>query len=531
MNRIMILVNAPKRAFLLFSIIATLFTGAVGADPAVTKRLRDLDFTPFQSPLSEFRTKDLAQVEKAVANKSIPQLQAQMRAGKLTSEQLTLYYLARIQNYDEYLRSYVEINPKALEEAREADRQRASGHVLGPMHGIPVNLKDNIETTQPMHTTGGAEILLNHVPAKDAPVVTKLRHQGAVVLGKASLSELAGAVTITPPGSNAVAGAGRNPYRSDLPVMGSSSGSGISTSASLTAVSVGTETSGSLIAPASFNGVVGMKPSRGLVSGQGVIPLIHFQDSPGPVARSVTDAAILLGVIDSAEVDYTRKLDPKALAKVRVGILPELVKPEYKKPGGVLERIEKGLRHCGAVQVPLKTPMTQPNLTYSLILGFSVDTVGYLEHAGTPAKSLTDLHTYNAAEPARRIPFTQGFVDVAVQAVPEILKEYKTPPDQAGALYQRLALANRKQAETALAGAFAQSQVRVLVSTSNLHSQLYATAGYPAITVPLGLAADGSPMSLTFIARPGDDAQLLAYAFAFEQATRLRVIPTRLNGH
>ncbi len=389
-----------------------LASSSVLAEPANSKRLRELDFTSFQSELNQFNAKDLARVEKLVANQSIPQLQGHLKAGRLTAEQLALFYLSRIQNFDQHLRSYTELNPQVLDQARAADALRASGRVLGPMHGIPVNLKDNIETQSPMHTTGGAEILLNSSPAKDAPLVAQLRQQGAIILGKASLSEFAGVVTAKNPGSNAVSGAGHNPHLSKLPVLGSSSGSGISTAASLTVVSVGTETSGSLIAPATINGVVGMKPSRGLVSGKGIIPLIHFQDSAGPVARSVTDAAILLDAIDTAKVDYSKKLDPKALSKVRVGVLAELKGPNFSQPGGVLPRIQKGLKQSGAVQVEINSSLKQPDLSESLMLGLAVDTVGYLEKTVGQIHSLSDLQSYNAAEPARRIPPRPGLYRV-----------------------------------------------------------------------------------------------------------------------
>lgn len=197
----------------------------------------------------------------------------------------------------------IELNPDALKEARAADQRLQAGEAAGLMLGMPVTLKDNIETTAPLHTAGGSEILLNHVPDADASFVQQLRAAGAVILGKANLSELAGGITIMPPGASAVGGVTMNPH-GDFSAGGSSSGSGAGTAAYLTMASVGSETAGSLIVPASWNGVVGMYPGRGVVDGANVIPLIKNNDSAGPIGRHVTDVAPLLGVIDTLEVDY-----------------------------------------------------------------------------------------------------------------------------------------------------------------------------------------------------------------------------------
>ena len=516
----------------LIMILLMLLLVVVGAASAQenSPRLRALDFTPFEEALSTFSAERAAEIDVMVFNATVVDVQAAMTAGELTSEELTLYFLDRIHRYDETLRSYLELNPNALEEARAADALRAAGTVLGPLHGIPVNLKDNIETAAPMHTTGGAEILLDHVPAQDAPLVRQLRAAGAVILGKASLSELAGAVTSVQPGANAISGAGVNAYGAAFPVAGSSSGSGISSSAYLTLLSVGTETSGSLLAPAAFGGNVGMKPSRGLVSGEGIIPLISYQDSAGPIARSVTDAAVLLSVIDEADIDYAAGLSPTALNGVTVGILRDNIlaqAPQLEDTSdnpAMLSRIADGLSAAHAVTVDIPT-LAQPQITAALVLGLAFDTVNYLADAGAPIESLADLQAYNAAMPERRIPFGQDFVDIAVQVAQSLLTSAQAAPDEMGELYEALALGNRTEAEATLAAVFADSGVDVLVSLTNIHSMLYATAGYPAITVPLGLRQNGMPAGVTFIGRQGEDAALLAYAYAFEQATSLRVNP------
>lgn len=491
-------------------------------------RLRLLDFSPFTESLSRLNDERLAAVTRMIRQNSIPALQKAMAAREVTSEELTLCLLSRIQRYDEHLRSYIELNPHCLEEARQADRWRAAGQVRGPMHGIPLSVKDNIGTTAPLHTTVGAEILRDHSPARDAALVTQLRESGAVILGKASLSELAGVLTTDPAGYNAISGMGRNPHGQEHPVSGSSSGSAISTSACLALVSVGTETSGSLISPASMNGVVAMKPSLGAVSSEGVVPLIRFQDSAGPVARCVTDAALLLAVMDTHAVDYAEGLDPKALEGVPVGVLRAgiLGKSPAPEQADWLRLIDKGLNAAKAVSRDVGELFdNKPPLLPVIVLGLSRETIAYMAAAGAPVKTVADLRAYNLAEPQTRIPRRQNMIDLATQIMGAIVKESGIPEESVGQLYEEFALEIRKTDATLLATAFASNEVEVLVSLGNTHSEVYATAGYPAVTVPLGVNAKGAPNGVTFIGKQGQDARLLAFAFAFEQATHYHKHP------
>jgi amidase len=494
---------------------------------ANTPRLRELDFSPFRADLQRLTPERAQQIDAIVRGATVPGVVAALDRRALSSVELALYLLDRIRRYDERLRSTIELNPMVLEEARAADglRQRRNPH--GPLLGIPLSIKDNIETAAPMHTTGGAEILFDHVARQDADVVAKLRGAGAVILGKASLSELAGTVIATP-GVNAVSGAGVNPYGDDYPVWGSSSGSAIATSAYLVMASVGTETSGSLMAPAAANGVVAMKPSLGLVSAAGLIPLIHYQDSAGPVARSVTDAAVLLGVIDDRDADYLAALDARALNGVKVGVLREDIAAMPEDAFGnalALARIDAGLKDANAVAEDIPH-LTAPDLGAAIVLGFAVETMGYLSAAGAPVRSIADLQAYNQAMPARRIPFGQDYVDGNAIALDFILNDHGAHAADLGALLSSEALRDRAESRRVLDQAFADSGAAVLVSLSNLHSELYATAGYPAISVPLGLRQTDAPTGVTLIGKQNTDAGLLAYAYAFEQATRLRVQPT-----
>ena len=542
-----------------------------------TPRLRELDFSPFADELANFSSERSAAIDALVLDATVPDIQAAMDAGEVTSEELTLYFLSRIQTYDDMLRSYTEINANAIEEARAADALRAEGTVLGPLHGIPVNLKDNIGTTAPMHTTGGAEILLNWVPPEDAPLVQQLRAAGAVILGKANLSELAGAVNINPAGFTAVAGQTHNPHGPNFPTLGSSSGSGSSAAAYLTMVSVGSETNGSLIAPASLNGVVGMYPTDDLVPDEGVIPLVSFTDTAGPITRSVVDAAILLSVIDTADVDYTASLDANALSGVTVGFLAAELgpspflglasfEPDLSDQAEKLQLIAETLSSAGANVVEASTVRTEaltPTkeilfriyapalgwtsmedmdasiseeeqaqalalLTPAYVLtstyfnpfvagGVQYDTVAYINAAVGQISTAADFMAYNLEMPETRIPDGQSTLD---QFVPLLEATGMTEAD-----YQEMGTLTEQLASEVLDATFAAYDTDVLVSMVNEHSTLYALAGYPAITVPLGLRPNGQPTSVTFIGKPGQDAQLLAYAYAFEQASMLRVNP------
>ncbi len=499
---------------------------------ANSPRLRALDWTPFASAIGHFPADKAAGIDALLATATILDVQSAMKRGTLNSEDLTLYFLSRTKQHDERLRSCVELNPRALDEARASDARRKAGTLRGPFDGIPVSLKDNIETAAPMHTTAGAEILLDHVAGKDAPLVAQLRAGGAVILGKANLSEFAGSVTVEPMfgGSSAVGGQTGNPH-GRYPTSGSSSGSAAGVAALLAMVSVGSETSGSLISPSSWNGVVGMKPSRGRVDGTGVVPLILNNDSPGPIARTVTDAAALLDAIDTASVDYVAHLRTDALDGVTVGMLNTDIAvdsdntPLLQAASATLAALGARLRPAALVDTPA-WGKGESFMTY-LSAGIRHDMMSYVAAHSPAAKTIEDLMAYNAAEAKRRIPFGQG------------LLESLAPLSAAMSRADYAALTGRLRQATAdiLDEAFRRTGAEVLVSFESTHSQYYATAGYPAITVPLGVRARGGeidplglssvgmPVGITFIGKAGDDGRLLACAYAFEQATNLRVQP------
>ncbi len=436
--------------------------------------------------------------------------------GAVTSEELVAGCVGRILERDPALRSVIELAPDAVAQARASDERRRAGALRGPLDGIPVSVKANISVAG-MAASAGAEILGGHI-APDAELVTRLRDAGVLLLATANLSELAGAVSRTP-GTSALGGRTVNPFGDGFTPGGSSSGSAVSVAAGLVPLSVGTETSGSLIAPATFCGVVAIKPTRGLVSGEGVVPLIRFQDTAGPVAPTVTEAAALL---DAMACSATVPDHGDALADARIGVLRAEVEAQKSPFEDVatnpvmLDRLEAGLRAAGAEPTPaaMQDRETVENGLLKLIFGgLAHDTVGYLVAAGAPVASVADLHAYNLADPRRRMPFGQDLLTAALVMQPSL------------AAYEEGALALREQAVRMLEETFERAGTDILVSMSNTHSAIYATAGCPAVTVPLGLRSSGMPAGATFIGRAGADAALVAAAYAFEQATRLRARP------
>lgn len=503
---------------------------AIAQDGVQANRLRELVFPSLPDGTPPLPQDIVSTLDTALQTLTIVEIQAFMEGNQLTSEILTRYYLERIERLDDRFRTYVETNPEALNEARAADSLRAEGTILGPLHGIPVSLKDNIGTAAPMHTTAGAEILLDYAPDEDAQLVRQLREGGAVILGKANLSEFAGAISIGDflGGSTAVAGQGVNPH-GRFPTGGSSSGSAGAVSANLTVVSVGSETSGSLVAPSAWHSVVGMKPSRDLVSGDGVIPLLSNNDSPGPIARNVTDLALLLSVIDTVDIDYSASLALDALNGIAVGVLASDLAAQ---PGNqdLLQRIAGTLTLTGADVVPASLADWKTGLAeFDLFLagGIRYEMTPFIGSVNPEIDSLGALVEYYAADPQSRAPFGTPILDGKAAEGADLSEE------DFRALGQELT----QTATDLLEAAFASSGAEILVSIDNDHSQVYATAGYPAVTVPLGTRSGGGllamlgmesagiPVGVTLIGKQGQDTALLGYAFAYEQASQFRLTP------
>jgi amidase len=485
---------------------------------------------------------------------TIADLQAKMESGEHTARSLAQAYLTRIEELDREgpaLRAILESNPDALEIADELDQERRDGQARGPLHGIPVLLKDNIETADRMETTAGSLALLGAPPGRDAFVAAKLRAAGAVILGKANLSEWANfRSTASSSGWSARGGQARNPCALDRTPCGSSSGSGTAVAASLCAVAVGTETDGSIVCPSSANSIVGIKPTLGLVSRSGIVPLSHSQDTAGPMARTVADATILLGAMagvdptDPATVesrrrlheDYTGFLDPRGLEGARIGIVREKLFGYSEETDRIAGTAIGAMRAAGAVLVD---PVTLPHAgeyddsEYEVLLyDFKADVNAYLAgRSGSPVRSLSDLIRFNEERRDEEMPFFGQ--EIFVQA------EEKGPLTEAAYLEalgknHRLSRAegiDRVMDEHRLDALFAPTTsppwtIDLVNGDHGLGgcSTPAAVAGYPHVTVPAGYAF-GLPVGVSFFGRAWSEPVLIRLAYAFEQATRARRPP------
>ncbi len=485
-----------------------------------------------------------------VEERSAERLAADMAAGRATAESLTRAYLARIAAIDRQgptLRSVVAINPDAIEQARVLDAERRAGRVRGPLHGVPVMVKDNVETRENA-TTAGSLALKDNRTGRDAPVVARLRAAGAVILGKTNLSEWANIRSgSSMSGWSAIGGLVRNPYALDRSACGSSSGTGAAITASLAAVGVGTETDGSVICPASMNGLVGLKPTIGMVSRTHIVPISHSQDTAGPMARSVRDAAMLFGAMvgsdpadpttagaDARRRDYAAGLSAGALRGVRVAVLrpdmPDALAATYRR---ALDR----LKAAGAVLVEVKQPplpgLGEAEFTV-LKAELKADLNAYL--ATTPpavkTRTLAQVIAFNDRNAEREMPFFGQDTFVAAQAMPGL-------DDPA---YRTARQRSRAQAAGAIDAMLKGARATLLVAPSYgtpwlsdpVHgdqfsgpsaSQLPAISGYPHLTVPMGLSR-GLPAGLSFIGPAFSEAVLLNAGYAYEQAAKARVAPT-----
>ncbi|HEV2531058.1 amidase [Phenylobacterium sp.] len=484
---------------------------------------------------------------------SAGEAQAAMTAGKLTSEALVRADLARIGQLDHVgprLNAIIALNPHAIADARKLDAERRAGHVRGPLHGIPILLKDNIESDDGTATTAGSLALKDNVTHRDAPLVRRLTDAGAVILGKTNLSEWANfRSTNSISGWSAVGGLVRNPHGLDRTACGSSAGSGAAVAAGYASAAIGTETDGSVTCPAAMNGVVGLKPTVGLVSRRFIVPISAEQDTAGPMARTVADAAAVLGAIagsdpgdpatrdaDAHKTNYLAALDPAALQGARIGVLKGVVR-NSAQTDAAYDAALAALKRAGAVLVDVKLPDQKVRGEISgaefesLAAEFKAAINDYL--ASTPptvkTRTLDALIAFDKAEPRETPLFGQEIFEAAAKS-PAI-----TDP-----AYLAKRAAARKAARAALDEMFAQNNVVALVSASGAPpsivdpvngsqffgsvSSLPAVAGYPHLTLPMG-EAKGLPIGLSLIGPAWSEARLLALGNAFELATHARPTP------
>ena len=478
-------------------------------------------------------------IAKSWSAKSLPELSAALKNGDLSSAALTQSYLDRIKNIDwngPTLQSVLALNPDAMKQAKASDERRNNNEALGPLDGIPILLKDNIETLDPVATTAGAYALKDNITGRDSPLAAGLREQGAVVLGKTNLSQWANfRSSESVSGWSALGGQVRNPHMLDRSPCGSSSGSGAAIAASLAAGAVGTETNGSIICPSNVNGIVGFKPTVGLVSQKYIVPISASQDTAGPMTKTVKGAAMMLGAMDNQDVDYTEQLTANALQGKRVGVM----RFAEGSNDDVKARFNAGLKameSAGAILVEIESfsvdvenygQKSRDVLLYEFKAGLNE----YLVDAAPAVKprSLEALIDFNENEPRELSIFDQDLFESA-QAKGALSDE---------TYIQAKIDVQRGTGENGIDKLMSDNNVAMLVAPSGPVASridpvngdvwpswagagyLAAVAGYPNITVPMG-DVHGVPVGFSIMAGKGQDASVLAYGYAFEQAGGIR---------
>ncbi len=481
-------------------------------------------------------------------------LQEEMKSGKSSSVSITKRYLARIAEIDRngpVLNSIIEINPDALSIAQTLDEERRAKGARGPLHGIPVLIKDNIDTADRMKTSAGSLALAESIAARDAHIAGRLRAAGAVILGKTNLSEWANfRSNHSSSGWSARGGQTRNPYALDRNPCGSSSGSGAAVAANLCVVAVGTETDGSIVCPSSANSVVGIKPTLGLVSRSGIIPIAHSQDTAGPMARTVADAAALLGILAGVDAldpatkgsegethaDYTQFLDPYGLRGARIGVARKLF-GFNEKVDRLINTVLGEMKRLGAVLIDPADIPTEGKFGDSefevLLFEFKADLNAYLGALGTAARahSLKEMIEFNEMNREKEMPYFGQEIFVKAEAKGPLTSR----------TYLEALKKNRRLSRTeGIDAILKKHQLDALVAptggipwpTDLLNgdhdtggsSSAAAVAGYPHITVPAGYIF-GMPVGISFIGTAWAEPKLIKLAYSFEQGTRLRKPP------
>jgi amidase len=532
--------NVNRRAF-----VGTAMAGAIALRHSGKLEAAEPDSHPAQVPAF------------ALEEATIDDLQARMRDGRETSQTLVRQYLARIDAIDQRgpaINSVIELNPDAMSVAAQMDSERKAGKVRGPLHGIPMLIKDNIDTADKMHTTAGSLALADNIAARDSFVAERLRAAGAVIIGKTNLSEWANfRSTHSSSGWSGRGGQTRNPYALDRTPSGSSSGSGSATASNCCAAAIGTETDGSVTSPSAAAGLVGIKPTVGLVSRAGIIPIAHSQDTAGPMARTVRDAAILLGAltgVDSRDAatrasaghsrtDYTSALSKDGLRGARIGVARNHYTGYSAETDKVFEQALDLMRKQGATIVDpadiANAGKTDDSEFDLLLYEFKTDLNAYLSQtpANVKVKSLADVIAFNTRNASRELRyFGQEIMDQAQKKGPLTEKKY----------LDELASNRRMMGAQGIDATVAKFKLDAVVAPTQGPAALIdlvngdpggggsftapaAVAGYPHITVPMGVVR-GLPVGLSFVGPAWSEATLLKLAYAFEQAAPARRKPT-----
>jgi len=477
-----------------------------------------------QPQISNFSEEDYQTLKPLIYEQNIPTIQAHIAAGDLSYEKLTQWYLYRIVKYENnretYLNAIIAINPNAVEEARLCDKNSSENN--HPIYGMPVLLKDNIGA-EGMTTTAGAYVFKDNTPA-DAYITARIKEKGGIILGKTNLSEWANFLFLRGPnGFSAVGGQTLNPYgRKMFDTGGSSSGSGAGTAAGYAAASVGTETSGSILSPSSKNSLIGLKPTTGLLSRNGIVPLSSTFDTPGPMTRNVTDNAILLSAMsgkDEADAaseggpgyqEYWKDLTDTSIEGMRFG-----VNARYKDSIYLLT-VEKMVA-MGGIAVEFEPPTVNAE-GFSELLGADmlVDLPAYIDTwlpEEFPYRTVAEILDFNLQDSSLRIPYGQGRLEAIL------------PLEYTEEQFMNARKQLREEGVKYFEKSFTENQLDAILSINNYEARNAAMANYPCLTIPMGYTEAGEPMGLTFIARPFEEAELLKLAFAFEQGANARISP------
>lgn len=479
--------------------------------------------------IRDFSESDYQRLKPFIFEQDIPSIQSHIQSGNLTYEFLTQWYLYRIVKYenDRYkmLNAIVAINPNAVAEAREKDKNKFSG--LHPIYGMPILIKDNINV-EGMPTTAGTHLLRNN-EASDAFIIEKIKDKGGIILGKTNLSEWANFLFLGGPnGFSAIGGQTLNAYgRRKFDTGGSSSGSGVAMAAHYAAAAVGTETSGSILSPSSKSSLVGLKPTVGLLSRSGIVPISSTLDTPGPMTRNVIDNAILLSAMSGEDpedqstrnnpknINYLKMLDSGTLKGLRVGVNKSLLKDSIYRLN-----IEK-IKSYGGVAVefePIKIDFK--GFGNLLSADMRIDLPKYLNKyasADVKLRTMKEVVEYNKQDSLLRIPYGQArfYNATKVDLSSDELDQLKTRLNKEGVRFF----------ETPMV----EYQLDIILSVDNRNAGYAAAAKYPCLTIPMGYRESGQPTGLTFIARPFEEDKLLKIGYAFEQATKARKSPAEYN--
>jgi amidase len=487
---------------------------------------------------SLFKSDTLAGSSFPFVEKTIPQLQAAMAAGQLAAKDLVQGYLNRIQQLNPTLHAVIETNPNAMAIAASLDNERRSGHVRGPLHGIPILVKDNIATNDNMQTTAGSLALYNARVPGDAPLIQKLRTAGAIILGKANLGEWANFrddEAETYPlavGWSARGGDTKNAYDLSYTSWGSSSGSGAGAAANLCAAAVGTETDGSITGPSAVENIFGLKPTLGLISQDGIVPISHQQDTAGPMGRTVTDVAILLGIMQSPQTDYTPHLQRGALAGKRIG--RDVRYFDYSYYGSGIPGDEETVafaNHALDIMASLGATIVDTDtgdvFAYNgdeftaLLYEFRAQIASYLQtlsHANV--RTLADLIAFNNANCTQEMPY----YDQDIFILADQFSGYPTDPSYIAARNHA-----KSAAQTGIDNALTSQNLDAIVAPHLTNSTGPAVAGYPNFSMPVGIRSSGRPAGMLMYSTAFHEAQLIAMAYDLEQELHARQQPQFLG--